>query len=150
MTAPLVFVDTNVLIYSEDRADPAKQAAARSWLEVLWARRIGRLSTQVLNEMYVNVTRKITPPMPVPEARQAVRRFVEWKPWPIDGETLERAWSIESRYGLHYWDSLVLAAAQACGCAILLSEDLAHEQRYGDVQVINPFLAGVERLALQA
>lgn len=148
--APLVFVDTNVLIYSEDQADPVKQALARSWLEVLWERRIGRLSTQVLNEMYVNMTRKATPPMPAPEARHAVRRFMQWKPWQIDGDTLEAAWALESRYGLHYGDCLVVAAAQACGCTFLLSEDLSHEQRYGDVQVLNPFIAGIERLALPA
>lgn len=148
--APLVFVDTNVLIYSEDHADPVKQALAHSWLEVLWERRIGRLSTQVLNEMYVNMTRKATPPMPAPEARHAVRRFMQWKPWQIDGDTLEAAWALESRYGLHYWDCLVVAAAQACGCTFLLSEDLSHEQRYGDVQVLNPFIAGIERLALPA
>ncbi len=146
MSGPLVFVDTNVLIYSEDPADPLKQSAARSWLEALWARRTGRLSTQVLNEMYVNVTRKLTPRMPVADARQAVSRFLEWRPWQIDSQTIQDAWSIETRYGLHFWDSLVVAAAQAAGCTYLLSEDLAHEQLYGDVQVLNPFLVGVERL----
>ena len=139
MTAT-VFVDSNVLIYGEDPVDKAKQDAALAWLNVLWQRRTGRLSTQVLNEFYVNVTRKISPPMPRGDARAKVRRYVDWNPWPVDAATVESAWAIEARYQLHFWDSLVVAAAQHMGCSLLLSEDMAHEQRYGHVQVINPFL----------
>jgi predicted nucleic acid-binding protein len=149
MTEPLVFVDSNVLIYSEDPADPAKQARAFEWLRVLWQRRIGRLSTQVLNEFYVNVTRKIVPPMPTGDARAKVRRYVDWNPWQIDAATVESAWAVEARYGLHFWDSLVIASAQHLGCNYVLSEDMAHEQHYGNVQVLNPFLAGMERLQLE-
>src|SRR6187402_1082999 len=135
-----VFVDSNVLIYSEDPTDRAKQDVALAWLDVLWQRRLGRLSTQVLNEFYVNVTRKISPRMPMGDARAKVRRFVDWNPWQVDAATVESAWAIEARYQLHFWDSLVVAAAQHMGCRLLLSEDMAHEQRYGNVQVINPFL----------
>ena len=141
-----VFVDSNVLIYSEDPANPRKQEMALAWLNTLWVRRIGRLSTQVLNEFYVNVTRKISPPMPTGDARAKVRRYVDWNPWRIDAATVESAWAVEARYGLHYWDSLVVASAQHMGCDYLLSEDLAHEQRYGKVQVLNPFLVGTDRL----
>lgn len=139
MSGP-VFVDANVLIYAEDPADRAKQDAALAWLDVLWQRRLGRLSTQVLNEFYVNVTRKISPPMPMGDARAKVRRYVDWTPWQVDSATVESAWAIEARWGLHFWDSLVVAAAQHLGCSLLLSEDLGHGQRYGNVQVINPFL----------
>jgi len=144
-----VFVDANILIYSEDGADPVKQKMAIAWLNVLWERGVGRLSTQVLNEFYVIATRKIKPPMPAGDARAEVRRYELWQPWQIDHATVESAWAVESRYGLHYGDSLVIAAAQHMGCRYLLSEDMGHEQHYGGVQVINPFKTGIELLDSQ-
>ncbi len=141
-----VFVDANILVYSEDGADQAKQKASIAWLNLLWQRGMGRVSTQVLNEFYVITTRKMKPPMPAGDARAEVRRYELWQPWQIDHATVESAWAVESRYGLHYWDSLVVAAAQHMSCRYLLSEDMAHEQHYGDVQVINPFKASVELL----
>ena len=149
MSEPAVFVDSNLLIYSEDPAAGPKQETALAWLKVLWQRRIGRLSTQVLNEFYVTATRKITPAMPMGDARATVRRYAEWKPWLVDAATVESAWAVEARYGLHFWDSLVIASAQHLGCRFLLSEDLPHEQTYGSVQVLNPFLADIERLQLK-
>ena len=145
-TATGVFVDANILIYSEDGADLVKQKAALAWLTVLWQRGLGRISTQVLNEFYLLATRKIQPPMPAGDARAEVRRYELWQPWQTDHATVESAWAVESRYGLHYRDSLVVAAAHHLGCRYLLSEDLAHEQHYGGVQVINPFKAGIELL----
>ena len=141
-----VFVDASILVYSEDGADPARQQAALAWLAVLWRRGLGRTSTQVLNEFYLLATRKIQPPMPAGDARAEVRRYELWQPWQTDHATVESAWAVESRYGLDYRDSLVVAAAQHLGCRYLLSEDLAHEQHYGGVQVINPFKTGVELL----
>jgi len=141
-----VFVDANILLYSEDGADAAKQATALAWLHILWQRRIGSLSTQVLNEFYVNAVRKIKPPMPAGDARAEVRRYTQWQPWTIDQATVESAWAVESRYGLHYRDCLVVAAAQHSGCRYLLSEDMGHEQYYDAVQVINPFKSSVALL----
>lgn len=143
----LVFVDSNILIYAEDGASAAKQTAALQWIEHLWRARTGRISTQVLNEFYVNVTRKLKPPMPQGDARATVRRFAAgWNPWQIDQATVETAWAMEARHGLQYWDCLVLAAAQHSGCALVLSEDMQHEGRYGAVQVINPFLASIDEV----
>lgn len=141
-----VFVDANILLYSEDGADAKKQATALAWLQVLWQRRIGCTSTQVLNEFYVNATRKIKPSMPAGDARAEVRRYALWQPWTTDHATLESAWAVESRYGLHYWDCLVVAAAQHLGCRYLLSEDMGHEQFYDSVQVINPFKSSITLL----
>lgn len=141
-----VFVDAGILICSEDGADLARQQTALVWLTVLWQRGLGRTSTQVLNEFYLLATRKIQPPMPAGDARAEVRRYELWQPWLTDHATVESAWAVESRYGLHYRDSLVVAAAQHLGCRYLLSEDLAHEQHYGGVQVINPFKTGIELL----
>lgn len=143
----LVFVDTNVLISAEDGAEADKQHSALAWIERLWRARSGRLSTQVLNEFYVNVTRKLKPAMPQGDARARVRRYAAgWNPWQIDHATVETAWAMEARHGLQYWDCLVLAAAQHSGCTLVLSEDMQHEGRYGAVQVINPFLASIDEV----
>ncbi len=144
-----VFVDTNILIYSEDSADMAKRDVALLWLGVLWESGIGRLSSQVLNEFYINVTRKLKPPMPQITARDEVRRYAAWQPWPVDQSTIESAFGIETRYGLNYWDALVIAAAQHLGCRIVLSEDMAHGETYGNVQVINPFVSSLDLLHSQ-
>lgn len=143
----LVFVDTNVLISAEDGAEADKQHSALAWIERLWRARSGRLSTQVLNEFYVNVTRKLKPAMPQGDARARVRRYAAgWNPWQIDHATVETAWAMEARHGLQYWDCLVLAAAQHSGCTLVLSEDMQHQGRYGAVQVINPFLASIDEV----
>jgi predicted nucleic acid-binding protein len=144
MTA--VFVDTNVLIHSEDGADALKQARAIDWLRILWDRRLGRVSTQVLSEFYVNVTRKAEPPMASGDARAEVRRYQRWQPWAVDHATVESAWSVESRFGFSYWDSLIVAAAQAQRCRYLLTEDMQHGQQVDSVQILNPFLVGPEIL----
>lgn len=141
-----VFVDTNVLIYAEDVADRVKQVAALAWLRDLWVGRRGRVSAQVLNEFYVNVTRKIKPGMPAGDARAEVRRYQRWQPWVLDHSTVESAWAVESRYGLSYWDALIVASAQAQGCTLLLTEDLQHDQVIDKVRILNPFLVGPERL----
>ena len=143
----LVFVDTKVLISAEDGAEADKQHRALDWIERLWRARSGRLSTQVLNEFYVNVTRKLKPAMPQGDARARVRRYAAgWNPWQIDHATVETAWAMEARHGLQYWDCLVLAAAQHSGCTLVLSEDMQHEGLYGAVQVINPFLASIDEV----
>ena len=143
----LVFVDTKVLISAEDGAEADKQHSALDWIERLWRARSGRLSTQVLNEFYVDVTRKLKPAMPQGDARARVRRYAAgWNPWQIDHATVETAWAMEARHGLQYWECLVLAAAQHSGCTLVLSEDMQHEGRYGAVQVINPFLASIDEV----
>jgi len=141
-----VFVDTNVLLYSEDGAQLDKQRQAFEWLRALWLGRRGRISTQVLHEFYANATRRVTPPMPAGDARAEVRRYQRWQPWVVDHATVETAWAIESRYQLNYWDALIVAAAQAQGCAYLLTEDLQHEQQIDSVRIVNPFLVGPELL----
>lgn len=145
-SALTVFVDTNVLLYSEDRADEAKNRAARAWLRVLWSRRCGRMSSQVLNEFYVNATRKLRPPMLAGDARAEVRRYQRWQPWVVDHATVETAWAVESRFGLSYWDALMVAAAVQQGCDWLLTEDLQHGQQIDGVRIVNPFVAGPEVL----
>ncbi len=138
-SASTVFVDTNILVYSDDRRDLAKRDVARQWLGHLWQQRTGRVSTQVLNEYYAVVTRKLRPAMERGDARAEVRRYQLWNPWAIDQQTVETAWSIEARYGLSWWDTLILASAAHAGCRFVLSEDMQHEMEVDRIRVINPF-----------
>lgn len=100
----------------------------------------------MLNEFYVNVTRKLKPPISQTLAREEVRRYAVWQPWAIDQTTIELAFAVESRYGLSYWDALIIASAQHLGCQYVLSEDMAHGQNYGALRVINPFVASITLL----
>jgi predicted nucleic acid-binding protein len=144
-SASTVFVDTNVLLYAVDPRDAGKQAAAQSWLRRCWADDCGRLSTQVLHELYANL-RRIAPRLDVDAARGMVRRYRAWRPWLVDAETVDAAWDVQDRYGLHYWDALMVASAQHQGCAYFLSEDLQHEQVLDNVRVIDPFRVGPDLL----
>jgi predicted nucleic acid-binding protein len=136
MTAP-VFVDTNVLIYALDESDLKKQEAARAWRAELWKSRRGRISYQVLQEFYVKVTQKW--PRARPAARAEVRDLLAWHPVAVDAGLLERAWTIQDRYHLSFWDALIVAAARSSSCRYLLTEDLQADQDLDGVLVINPF-----------
>ncbi|MBX9630562.1 MAG: PIN domain-containing protein [Burkholderiales bacterium] len=142
MTAP-VFVDTNVIVYARDAREPAKQRLAESWLDHLWRERLGRTSFQVLSEYYVSVTRKLDPGLPPEEAWDDVNAMMAWNPRPIDRAALERGRAIEARYRLSWWDSLVVAAAQLEGCAVLLTEDLQDGAQFDGVTVRSPFTLSV-------
>lgn len=148
--AGTVFVDTNVLLYAIDDADPDKRERARQWLAACWSRRLGRVSMQVINEFYANARKRFRGAITAGEARAEVRRLQEWAPWQIDHDTVETAWAVESRYGLNYWDALMVSAAQHMGCAWLLTEDLQHDQRIDQLRIVNPFLVGPEVLDAEA
>lgn len=139
-TVPL-FVDTNVLVYARDASEPDKQPRARDWLASLWRTQDGRISFQVLHEYYVTVTRKLDPGLDREEARADVRDLLSWRPISMDEWVLEDAWSTERRFGLAYWDALIVASARAAGCERLLTEDLQHNQDFDGVTIVNPFLA---------
>jgi len=140
------FVDVPLLLQAGDDRDPARRDRARDWLRKCWSERRGRLSVQVLNEYYREVSRQFATPIAAGDARAEVRRYQHWKPWQVDHATVETAWAIESRYGLPYWDALVVASAQQQGCACVLSDRLPHGMQIDSVQVLDPFLTPPERL----
>ncbi len=140
-----VFVDTNVFIYAVDTADPVKQRAAQAWKAALWESRSGRTSFQVLQEFYVNVAAKV--PGGREKARAEIRDLLAWSPISIDGSLLDRGWQVQDRYRLSFWDSLIVAAAQAASCRHLLTEDLQDGQEIGGVEVVSPFRRSYESLA---
>lgn len=138
MTEP-VFVDTNVLVYRFDSTEQDKQERCERWIERFWADGTGRLSTQVLQELYVTLTRKLDHPLEPAQAQTIVRSLFAWKPVGVGRATLEGAWRLQEGYSLSWWDALIVAAAQDAGCSFLLTEDLSHGQLLDGVRVVNPF-----------
>lgn len=134
-----VFVDTNVLIYAHDADAGPKHEVAAASIRELWSSRRGVLSTQVLQEFYVNVTRKIASPLPRAEAREVITTYGVWPMIEVNVADVVRASEIEERYQLSFWDGLIVAAAEKGGAEILLTEDLSQGQRFGGVVVKNPF-----------
>ena len=141
-----VFVDTNVLVYSRDASEPEKQPQAMKWMAKLWETNRGRLSFQVLQEFYVTVTQKLKPGLEISKAQNDVRALLSWRPIAVDAQVMEGAWFIQERYGLGWWDSLILSAAQQSNCRYLLTEDLQESQFFGQLEVINPFQRAFESI----
>jgi predicted nucleic acid-binding protein len=134
-----VFVDTNVLVYARDTAEPAKQAQAEEWIHRIWQRGVGRLSVQVLQEYYVTTTRRLEPGLAPGDAQADVEDLLAWHPVTIDGAVLRRSWLLEDRFALSFWDALIVAAAHAARCDVLLTEDLQDQQDLDGLRVVNPF-----------
>lgn len=134
-----VFVDTNVLLYSIDVRDAVKRDAASSWIAYCWREECGRISTQVLNELYANL-RRVAPNYERKAAREFVGRYRAWSPWVVDDSTVDLAWQLEDRVAINYWDALMVAAAQQQACSYLLTEDLQHGQRIDSLRIVNPFM----------
>jgi predicted nucleic acid-binding protein len=135
-----VFVDSNVLIYAHDSDAGAKQQRAAEKLRELWENGRGRLSTQVLQEFYVNATQKIKKPLGRSVAREIIRNYGLWIESAITTSTLIRASEIGEAWNLSFWDGMILAAAEQDGVGELLSEDLKHGQVIAGIRVVNPFL----------
>jgi predicted nucleic acid-binding protein len=140
-----VFVDSNILIYAHDVDAGSKQERAATWLRHLWELRTGRLSTQVLQEFYVNVTLKIKKPLRKFAAREVVRNYAAWVESSITPATVLRASEIGENWRLSFWDGMILAAAEQDQAAVLLTEDLTHGQAIAGVRIVNPFLQPVSR-----
>ncbi len=138
--AERVFVDTNVLVYGRDAAHHRKQERAAEWMGHLWSTRLGRLSYQILQEYYVTVTAKLKPGLTVRAAREDVRALLTWNPQAFGQALLDGAWVVQDRFGLSWWDALVVSAAQSARCELLLTEDLQDGQDFNGVRVVNPFI----------
>jgi len=139
MTAS-TFVDSNILIYAHDLDAGPKQQRAAAVLMDLWEAHTGRLSTQVLQEFYVNVTQKIKAPLARSAAREVVRNYAPWVQSWITPATVIRSSEIGEIWQLSFWDSMIVAAAEQHGADVVLSEDLNHGQVIAGVRIVNPFL----------
>jgi predicted nucleic acid-binding protein len=108
-------------------------------VEDLWESRSGVVSTQVLQELAVNLRRKAKKPLDAKATRDVVADYLAWQVVVNGGDAILEALDLEGRYRISFWDALVVHAAQAAGAEVLYSEDLSDGQLYGPVRVINPF-----------
>ena len=132
------FVDTNVLIYAHDVDAKAKHDVAKNVLLELWNQKTGVLSTQVLQEFYVNIIRKIASPLPKDAAREVVNTYSVWCV-EITPAEIAAAFRIEDESRIGFWDALIVASAAKSGAAQILSEDLNARQMIAGIRVENPF-----------
>ena len=132
------FVDTNILIYAHDADAKSKHEVAKSVLGELWSQRMGVLSMQVLEEFYVNVTRKIASPLPKDVARMVVNSYAIWC-IEITPAEISSAFRIEDESRIGFWDALIVASAAKCGASRILSEDLNAGQMIAGIRIENPF-----------
>ncbi len=132
------FVDTNILMYAHDTSAGAKHERAKALVEDLWRQRSGVVSTQVLQELCVNLRRKAGHPVDLRTAREIVADYLSWDVVTNTGESILDALQLEEHYQISFWDALVVQAAEASGAAVLYSEDLSDGQTYRGVRVVNP------------
>jgi predicted nucleic acid-binding protein len=132
------FVDTNILLYSISR-HPG-EAAKRDRAVALLAATDLALSAQVLQEFYVQATRATRDDALAHDIAAGLVRA--WARFPVQEISLAivmAALEIRAARGFSYWDSAIVAAAQALGCRELLSEDMGHGRRIGDLTILDPF-----------
>lgn len=134
------FLDTNVLVYAVDSADPAKRAKA----EALLASRDEHdfvLSPQILAEFYVVATRKLAVPLPEATAEAMVEALAPLSVVVIDAALVRAAAASARAWQMSLWDALVLRSAESAGCDVVFSEDFPTDRAYGSIRVVNPFAA---------
>ena len=133
------FVDTNILVYAFDSTDPTRQRSAAQLLSRLMDEDRLRLSTQVLQEFYVTMTRKARPPW-TPE--RGLAKLDDFAAWPViisDLSLIREAVLLSRDAVLSFWDALIVAAAARSGADTLYTEDLNDGQMIKGVRVVNPF-----------
>lgn len=134
-----VFLDTNILVYAHDLDAGVKHAEAVKIVKDLWENRTGVLSTQVLQEFYINVTRKLGAPITPFEAREIIRSYACWEIKGNDSVSIIRASEIEEKYHISFRDALVVVAAYESKVDEILTENLNSGQTIEGILIENPF-----------
>ena len=132
-----IFIDTNILVYTIDSYNKEKQKKARKLLKELIAKESPVISTQVLQEFYNAVTMKLKADKLT--AKSMLHGFSSLDTVQVNLHIIEQAVDINILSGMSFWDSLIIAAAEAANCSILLSEDLADGQIVRGIEIKNPF-----------
>ena len=135
------FFDTNLLVYLFDSASPEKQGKARDVFSERATRDEVLLSTQVLQEFYVTVTRRLAAPLSADQAERLVRDFAAFPVVSTDAPLVVAAVALSRRHRLSLWHAMIVVAARAGGATELLTEDLQHGQVLEGVRIVNPFRA---------
>lgn len=132
-----VFIDTNILVYLHDADAGERHQKAHELIQTAKSNDIlPYISIQVLQELYVVLTRQRVPP---DVAREVIEHYLLWNVIDNTAPLLRAALEIQQRYKLSFWDANIIAAAQAAGAKELWTEDLNHGQKYEGIRAVNPF-----------
>lgn len=134
------FVDTNILVYAHDLDAGQKHRTAKAHVKALWESQTGIISTQVLQELYVTLTRKIPTPLNKAQVRRILNNYMAWDVAVNDAPTILQASEIEEAYHISFWDAMIVSAAFIKNAAIILTEDLQEGQCIEGMTIVNPFL----------
>jgi predicted nucleic acid-binding protein len=132
-------VDTNVLAYAHDVTAGPKREKAQALLARLWQDQNGCVSIQVLQELYVTLTRKVRVPLPGEKALEVVSALSYWKVHSPEPEDVQAAIQSHLRNRVSFWDAMIIQSARRLDCAVIWSEDLSAGQIYEGVRLSNPF-----------
>lgn len=136
-----VFLDTNIIVYAYDNSDVQKKAQAVDIMETLWESGHGIISIQVLQEFFVNVTKKIPHPLDMKAAKVIIKDLLKWTVVVNNGDSILEAIEICQKYKYSFRDSLIVASAMLGGANLLLSEDFSHGRAINGISIINPFIS---------
>jgi len=136
------FVDTNIFLYAYDSTTPEKGSKARKLISVLWKSGLGVISIQVLQDLYVNMTRKLPHPISPEQAVQIITDLGQWHLHRPTLEDLQKSIELEKTFSISFWDAMIVNSAGQMGCKILWTEDLKSGQYIGDLVIRNPFKPG--------
>jgi predicted nucleic acid-binding protein len=137
----LGFVDTNVLVYAFDKSNSPKKRAAQKLLNELMETDLLRVSTQVLQELFVTLTRKVSQPCSIEEAMAVLEDLTAWPLVIVDYAAIRSAAGLADQAKISFWDALIIVAASRAGAAVLYTEDLNDGQEILGVRICNPFAA---------
>lgn len=135
-----VFVDTNILVYANDTSAGDKHEKAKKIVADLWASGLGVLSTQVLQEFYNAVTRKVPKPIAIEQARKQVSDLSKWELVVVGVDDILDAIDIQERHGFSFRDCLIISTAVTGDAKVLMTEDLSDGQDIRGVRVTNPLV----------
>lgn len=138
----VTFVDSNILIYAHDLDAGIKRERAVAKLRELWDFGTGRISIQVLQEFYVNATRKLTTPVARSTAREVIKTYGVWIQRGTTVDTVTRATDIAEMARISFWDALIVASAEEAGAEELLSEDFSDGRAIAGITIVNPLKGG--------
>jgi len=136
----LAFVDANILVYAFEKSDSPKKRTARTLLNRLMDEDTLRVSTQVLQEFFVTMTRKVERPCTGGEALAVMEDLAAWPLIVVDYAAIRAAAGLAGQANISFWDALAVVAAASCGAFVLYTEDLNHGQEILGVRIANPFL----------
>ncbi len=143
-TKEIFLIDTNILVYAWDTADPKKQNIAKEILEKCWKKEITyAISSQNLAEFFVVMTKKIPNKMPLEQVEQIINDIILFSHWKVvhyDAETIQKAMEYYKKTKKHFWDAVIVATMKKSGIRNICTENEKDFDVFENIKAINPFM----------